>query len=378
MIYALNDQNERINALNSDKGKTYYCPNLECNNRELIFKKGEIRIEHFAHKSQKDCSSEPESEAHILCKNFFQTLFDLDKKFVEYYGIKGVRPDVLYGQFALEIQCSPIAVNEVKRRNKIYEKNGYIAIWIFLENEFKPIKKNEGPKAYYRVKKSVLRGSFEDIGRRNFKFFSFKCENEDIHINFNDFVDVLFEFTKENELEIDTKQDFDGILEKILILIKNKKELHNLKKKLNSLPKQIQGQMYEGSYLDFPHLSAYDFYDGVNNFTIDMFIDDIFSEKDCSMEEFKGHIENMIVEASIRISSFKDWRVRNTLKRNGKTYIPLCRIQKIYHETPKAYLIYFNHWIPKSISYKDDKYLYCEEWMYKKIEVIDSDLNGLS
>ena len=94
MIYALNDQNERINASKAVKEKSYLCPNLECENRELILKKGHIRIPHFAHKSQNDCTWEPESEAHIMCKTFFQSKLDLDKQFVEYYGIEGVRPDV--------------------------------------------------------------------------------------------------------------------------------------------------------------------------------------------------------------------------------------------------------------------------------------------
>ncbi|KKM10986.1 hypothetical protein LCGC14_1721550 [marine sediment metagenome] len=369
MIYALNDQNERINASKAEKGKSYYCPNLDCDNRELILKKGHIRIPHFAHKSQKDCSSEPESEAHILCKTFFQSLLDLDNQFVEYYGIKGVRPDVLYDQFALEIQCSPITVNEIKRRNKIYKKNGYVAIWIFLEDEIISIKKTKEPKAYYRIKKPVLRVSFEDIGRRNFKFFSFKCENEDIHLNYNDYYGEPFfnEFTKQNELVINTKQDFDSILEEILFLIKNKKELHDLKKKLNSLPKRIQGQIYEGSNLDFAHFSARDFFDGVGSSNIGMFIDHIFLENDSSMEKLKEYIENMIIEDYTKVKKIKEWRDRNTFEKNGKKYIPLCTLHKIYDETPKAYLVWSNQWIPKSRSYKDDKYLYCEEWMYKKI-----------
>ncbi len=371
MIYALNDQNEKINASKAEREKSYYCPNLDCENRELIVKKGQIRISHFAHKSRKDCSSEPESEAHILCKIFFQSLLDLDKQFIEYYGIKGVRPDVLYDQFALEIQCSPITIKEIKRRNKIYEKNGYIAIWIFLEDNFISIKKTKEPKAYYRIKKPVLRASFKDIGIRNSKVFSFQCENEEIHVKFNDYLGYFGffdEFTKQNKLVINSKQDFDSILEEILILIKNKEELHDLKKELNSLPRHIQGQIYEGSNLDFPHVSAYDFQDGVNNFTIGMFIDEIFREKDCSMEKLKEYIEDMIIEAYAKIKNIKEWRDRNTFEKNGKKYIPLCRLNKIYDETPKAYLVWSNQWIPKSRSYKDDKYLYCEEWIYKKIE----------
>ena len=396
MIYALNDQNERINASEVEKGKSYYCPNLDCDNRELILKKGYIRIPHFAHKSLKDCSSEPESENHILCKKYFQSLLDLDDEFVEYYGIEGVRPDVLYGKFSIEIQCSPITVKEIKRRNKIYEKNGYIAIWIFLEDVFTSIKKTEVPRekserekklerhgirtevpieskllycVNYRIKKPVLRGSFEDIGRRNFKFFSFKCENEEIHVNFKDYVDKFSnEFTKQNELVINTRQDFDSILEEILILIKNKKELHDLKKKLNSLPKQIQGNLYESANLNYAHISAWDFSDSVNNFNIGMFLDEIFREKDSPMELFKEYIENMIIEASTKGIKIKEWRDRNTFEKDGKKHIPLCRLNKIYHETLKGYLVWSDQWIPKSISYKDKKYLYCEEWMYKRIE----------
>jgi len=403
MIYALDDQNERINASKAVKEKNYLCPNLKCENRKLILKKGQIRIPHFAHKSKKDCSSEPESEAHISCKLYFQSLLELDNRFVEYYGIEGVRPDVLYDQFALEIQCSPITVNEVKRRNKIYEKNGFVAIWIFLEDSFTSIKKTivpqekserdkklerhgirpetpiESEPVYhinYRVKKPVLKGSFHDIGRRNYKFFTFKYENEDIHVNFNDYTGYFNEVTKENEIIINTKQDFDSILEEILILNKNKKEFHDLKKKLNSLPKQIQGNLFESLDVNVAHVSGRDFYDGVNGFEIGMFIHDSFREKDCTLEEFKELIENLVNEAHTKDKSindwrnqytFKDWRDQNTLKRNGKIYVPICRIEKINHETPKAYLVYFNQWIPKSVSYKDNSYIYCEEWMYKKI-----------
>jgi len=401
MIYALNDQDERINASKAEKGKIYYCPNLECKNRELIVKRGEIRIPHFAHKSLKDCSSEPESEAHLACKMFFQSLLNLDNQYVEYYGIEGVRPDVLYDQFALEIQCSPIAVKEVKRRNKIYEKNGYIAIWIFLNDEFLSIKKIKIPpiksewekkldrhgiswrpedfirpeptyRINYRVKKPVLRGSYQGLGGRHFKFFSFKYdnENEEIQVCYNEYAGIEYwnEFTKENELIINAKQYFDTILEEILTLIKNKDELRDLTKKLNSLPKQIQGNLYQLLNLNNAHITGRNFYDGLNNFEIGMFLDQVFYEKKWSMEEFKDHLEKMLIEAYSKDKSFKDWRNQNTIERNGKKYVPLCRLQKINHETPNAYLVFFDEWIPKSLCYRDDKYLYCVDWMYKKIE----------
>ena len=100
-----------------------------------------------------------------------------------------------------------------------------------------------------------------------------------------------------------------------------------------------------------------------------MFIEDIFCKKDSPMEAFKKHIENMIIEAYAKGKNIKEWRDRNTFEKNGRKYIPLCRLNKIYHEAPKAYLVWSGQWIPKSCSYKDDKYLYCEEWMYKRIEI---------
>jgi len=422
MIYALNDQNERINASKAVKEKSYLCLNLECENRELILKKGQIRIPHFAHKSKKDCYSEPESEAHLSCKLYFQSLLELDNRFVEYYGIEGVRPDVLYDQFALEIQCSPITVKEVIRRNKIYEKNGYIAIWIFLEDAFTSIKKTKVPQEKserdkklerhgitwkeeapiesepvyhinYRVKKPVLRSSFQDIRGRNFKFFSFKYENEDIHVIFNDYAGSGYfnEFTKENEIVINTKQDFDSILEEILILVKNKKELHNLEKKLNSLPKEIQAILYESSNLNIPHISGRDFVqeNKYYRYKIGTFIHEMFRNMNCPIEGFKELIENMVIEAYTKVNEaytkvneaytkdksindwrnqnkFEDWRDQNTFNQNGKTYVPVCRKVKIKRETDDAYLVHNNQWIPKSVSYMDDRYIYCEEWLYKE------------
>ena len=77
---------------------------------------------------------------------------------------------------------------------------------------------------------------------------------------------------------------------------------------------------------------------------------------------------DVFFQRALFVPLLKDWRNQNTLKLNGKVYVPLCRIEKINHENPDAYLVYYNQWIPKSCSIKDDKYLYCEEWMYKKIE----------
>ena len=133
------------------------------------------------------------------------------------------------------------------------------------------------------------------------------------------------------------------------------------------MPKQIQCNLFESLDVNVAHISGRDFYDGVNDFEIGVFIRDSFREKDVNMEAFKELIKNKVNEAYTNDKRIKEWRKQNTFGRNGKKYIPLCRTEKINHETPKAYLVFFDQWISKSLSYKDNKYIYCEEWMYKKI-----------
>ena len=367
MIYALNEQNERIKASDAEKGKRYLCPNVDCENRDLILKQGDIRIAHFAHKSRKECLSEPERESHILGKKQLQSLLNLGDEFVEYYGIEGVRPDILYGTYAIEVQCSHITTKEVKRRNKIYTANGYTPIWIFLEDQFMSLKRTKESHMFYRIRNSALRGSFQNVGWHNYNVFSFTSENEHTYICYRNFSKTWYDdFIKLNELVINSKDDFDNSLEDIVGLIELKKELDDLRKRLNSLPKKIQGYLYELTGLDYPHMNAWDFINGSH--TIGMFLDEIFLKNEPSnMEIFKAQLEKMLIEASTRDKKLEEWKDRNTIERNGKKYIPLCGIDKIYDSTPKAYQIWDAQWIPKSRSYKDKKYLYCEEWLYKKI-----------
>ena len=49
MQFALNDNGERINIKDAEKGKDYYCP---CCNSVLVQKKGKIMVWHYAHTIQ--------------------------------------------------------------------------------------------------------------------------------------------------------------------------------------------------------------------------------------------------------------------------------------------------------------------------------------
>lgn len=148
-----------------------------------------------------------------------------------------------------------------------------------------------------------------------------------------------------------------------------KKELGKIKSKLNTLPKHIHYYIYKKSNLNYAHITASCFFDKINNFSIGMFIEEIFYKKNCSIDDFRQFIEETIIEATSSKIGFDNWRTKYSFEQNGRKYIPICKIEKVYKETKKAYLTYDKlgtFWIPKSYSQKDGKYLYCEEWVYEK------------
>ncbi len=404
MIYALNEKNEKINASESSKEKVYYCPNVDCANREVILKKGLIRIPHFAHKPNSSCCYEPESQIHILCKKYIQNILNLDKEFVEYYGIKGVRPDLLYNDYAIEIQCSPIKVSEIKRRNKIYKRNNYFPVWVFYKDTFitqnkKEIFENGRPKIIndqnkseattpiFRLKRATIHSSFKNSGSRNslLKSFIFTYDNDEIIVKYSSFEELNFNsmyFKKINAIKISTREVFDGILteirdmkekQKIAQKIKkiNTRELKKIERKLNTLPKYIHYYIFKDSNLNYAHITGSEFFDEINNFSIGMFIEEIFYKMNCCLNDFKQYIEKTIIDAEIATINIKNWRKQYSFQKDGRKYIPICRTEKIYKEKSNAYLTYDKFgafWIPKSCSQKDDRYLYCEEWLIMKRE----------
>ncbi|MFW9997175.1 MAG: competence protein CoiA [Candidatus Odinarchaeota archaeon] len=113
----------------------YKCPFENC---ELVLRKGEIKIPHFSHKKKTGCTkySEPETQAHLTMKECLQSTLDINKEFVEYAEIKGVRPDLVWkNKYAIEVQHSSISSEETERRNNIYFLNKLIPIWIFHRRE---------------------------------------------------------------------------------------------------------------------------------------------------------------------------------------------------------------------------------------------------
>ena len=107
---------------------------------ELIVKKGNIKVHHFAHKPPYSCSrGEGESEAHRKCKEtiYFElmkqgnvTELDMEKNFDVvvadiYCKIDGV-------PVAVEVQRSNLSVSQITQRTSEYYKLGINVLWLAL------------------------------------------------------------------------------------------------------------------------------------------------------------------------------------------------------------------------------------------------------
>lgn len=114
----------------------FFCP--ACN-ETVILKKGDIRIHHFSHKPPITCSyGLGETEKHAKAKKgIFEALRKNNKcSNTELEKIlDGARPDV-YSMIngcpvAFEVQKSNIKVDEIKKKNEIYNQNKIFVVWIF-------------------------------------------------------------------------------------------------------------------------------------------------------------------------------------------------------------------------------------------------------
>jgi hypothetical protein len=145
MIVAFDKSGHKVRASETlphvSDGGVYKCTYKWCPHPEMILRKGKHVIPHFAHKEGGGCDalSEADAERHLQIKDFFQEFLGLDVDDMDYGDIEGVRPDILYQKkYAIELQCSPISDDEIRRRNAIYIKHDLIPVWIFDEVVFLP------------------------------------------------------------------------------------------------------------------------------------------------------------------------------------------------------------------------------------------------
>ncbi|AWK52776.1 hypothetical protein DIC82_18030 [Clostridium beijerinckii] len=121
------------------KSNKYFCPSCH---EELIVKRGNVRIQHFAHKSKCDCDDYDNdmSEWHRNWQKKFplrnrEVVLKLDTDndyiFAEHSKKTIRRTDVLCYGYAIEFQNSPISSDEFYERNRFYNHFGKRVVWIF-------------------------------------------------------------------------------------------------------------------------------------------------------------------------------------------------------------------------------------------------------
>lgn len=121
------------------KGLTGVCI---CCGSEVIAKCGNIKIHHWAHKSNVECDSwwEPETEWHRAWKNLFPEEYR-EIPFTDPATGEVHRADVhTKSGITLEFQNSPISTSELKSREQFYQKLIWIVNGRRFANSFKIIK----------------------------------------------------------------------------------------------------------------------------------------------------------------------------------------------------------------------------------------------
>ncbi len=133
LFYAINDTT--FSADEAQKGVTYHCP--ECQGRVRL-RGGQLRRLHFYHlKEYHSCRHNGKSHAHLRLQ---QSLAPLLSAHVEYHFPSIRRIADLYSpkkNLVVEVQCSPLSIEEMERRNHDYASLNLRVVWILLERRFR-------------------------------------------------------------------------------------------------------------------------------------------------------------------------------------------------------------------------------------------------
>lgn len=135
-VFQIGEGSSRLRLRELRETEKFYCRACE---GQVVLKVGELMIPHFAHKKVNECQlfSEGETAAHLLGKQRLFRYFKREKIDVileAYIPAIQQRPDLLIRKkgklTAIEFQCSPISLSDMKRRTKGYIDSGLEVFWI--------------------------------------------------------------------------------------------------------------------------------------------------------------------------------------------------------------------------------------------------------
>ena len=146
MFYAKNSEGRRVFIDQTKEGELYYCP--LCGS-EVITKKGDINVHHFAHKINPDSSCDDwSSDMSDWHRNWQEQFPEECREVVIVHEGEKHRADILIDQTVIEFQHSRMSNEEFEKRNNFYVSAGYKLIWLFdmveeFENEKMTYGKNQ-------------------------------------------------------------------------------------------------------------------------------------------------------------------------------------------------------------------------------------------
>lgn len=140
MFVALSDGGNRVIAWEVEKGSSaFHCPHCE---DQVILRKGNVYVHHFAHKPGSKCPNAGESMQHMKIKqSVFLSLRGQigSTKCAMERRLEAVRPDVslrISGTpVAVEIQLSSITETEINRRLLRYSDMGIYCLWVMARDD---------------------------------------------------------------------------------------------------------------------------------------------------------------------------------------------------------------------------------------------------
>lgn len=161
---------------------------------ELIYKNGEIKIAHFAHKDGEECEDifgiERDTEEHLSSiRDIYERLKIIEKQnsllsdvSLEYW-IKSTRQrgDISFvynGQrYVIEIQCSPLSTQYIER-HRLYELSGIKDIWILGTEKYKDNKTVDGYFKTKEIERQLLYAENQNLFYYNYKTKTMSFVNE--------------------------------------------------------------------------------------------------------------------------------------------------------------------------------------------------------
>ena len=128
MQYALNEEGVRYHIDQADPDNKYFCPVCK---GELIQRRGQKKIHHFAHKKEIACTDNWHYEEMTEWHSDWQERYPEECREVV---VGNHRADILINGTVIEFQHSPMSEAVFEERSAFYTGEGYKLVWLFDGN----------------------------------------------------------------------------------------------------------------------------------------------------------------------------------------------------------------------------------------------------